>query len=72
MPIVSSTFTVEHAQTDGRQYVIEQHIDTQGKTYRVSYLAPVGTDYAARLTQTAAALEAQLAEQEFAEVVYGP
>jgi hypothetical protein len=37
--ITKSTYTKEHAQTDGRAYVREVHTDDEGNRYEVVYLA---------------------------------
>lgn len=64
MSIVSSTHTLGHAQADGRRYVIEQHTDSMGAEYTVSYLAAVGTDYVAVRDARAVVIADQLAEAE--------
>ena len=64
MPIVSSTHTVGHAQIDGRRQVIETHVDDLGVAHVASYLASVGTDYAAVRDARVATINASLAESE--------
>lgn len=64
MSIASSTHVEAHAQADGRRYVTETHTDHLGEVYSFEYLAAVGADYVAIRTARAAALEAQLAEDE--------
>lgn len=71
MPIVSSTFIVGHEQVDGRRYVREQHTDSVGGVHTVEYLAAVGTDYQAVADARAVTIDAQLAEQEFEEIING-
>ena len=74
MPIVSSTYTVDHAQIDGRKYVAELHTDSDGKVHRCEYLAPADwttTEYDAKLSERATAISARLAQQEIDEVLNG-
>lgn len=63
MSIVSSSYTVGHAQRDGRRYVTERHTDDDGGVYEVEYLAPDGTDYQAVMQARATAITEQLAAQ---------
>lgn len=69
----SSTYTVDgHDQVDGRRYVREIHVDVTGATHASEYLAPASwtaTEYASRLAQTAAQLDASLAEAEAAALL---
>jgi hypothetical protein len=66
MPIVSSTFSVDVAQRDGRRYVVETHTDSAGGVHRREY-GPVGeVDYAAILAARAQALGIELADSEAA------
>ena len=69
MSIISSTFSVGHAQVDGRKYVAEQHTDHLGGVHTAEYLASVGTDYAAVAAARAVQIEAQLAEAEAAALL---
>lgn len=69
MSIVSSTHTVGHAQIDGRRQVIETHVDHLGVAHVASYLASVGTDYAAVMSARATQIEADLAEAEAAALL---
>lgn len=71
MAIVSSTYTVGHAQVDGRKYVAEQHTDSAGVVHRVRYLAAVGANYQAIADARAVVLADQLAAQEFEGIVNG-
>lgn len=64
MAIVTST-TSSAPQRDGRLRVEERHTDHLGRVHLRTYLVPADTDLAARLSATATALEAQLAEEEF-------
>ena len=71
MSIVSSEHAVGHAQRDGRRYVTETHVDSEGVTHAFEYLAAQGTDYVAVRNARAAALAEQLAQQEIDEVLGG-
>jgi hypothetical protein len=72
MSIVSSTYMVdEHTQRDGRRYVLEEHIDSEGVVYRNMYLSDVGANYSAILAIHASKLAIALAEQEAEEVLNG-
>lgn len=65
----SSTYTVGHAQADGRRHVIERHLDDAGVERIVEY-GPVGlVDYSAIMTVRAAAMDAALADAEVDECV---
>lgn len=64
MTITSSTYTVGHAQIDGREYVQEEHTDNMGVVHTAEYLAAVGTDYAAVAAARASQIAQQLAEAE--------
>jgi len=66
MSIVSSTYTVGHAQADGRRWVIERHTDHLGAVHERRYKAADGVDYVAIRTARIALIEAELAEQEAA------
>lgn len=69
--IVLSTYSVGHAQRDGRRYVIEWHTDSAGEVHRAEYLADVGTGYDAVMQARAIAISEQLAAQEAEEVLGG-
>lgn len=63
--MLSSTYTVDAPQKDGRSYVREKHTDAANIVRDYNYLANAGADYAALLTAHAALLDAQLASEEF-------
>lgn len=65
MSIVSSTFSIGHAQADGRKYVTETHIDNIGVAHSFEYLAGASADYAAIAAARAVQIQEQLAEAEF-------
>lgn len=66
MSIVSSSFSVGHAQADGRRYVREEHVDHLGAVHAREYgPAPEGTNYAALRDAYAVMLAAALADGEF-------
>ena len=62
--ITSSTYTAGHPQKDGRRYVAELHIDSEGVEYRMEYLAAVDADHAAICAARAVLIADQLAEAE--------
>lgn len=65
MSIVSSSFSVGHAQVDGRHYVVETHTDHLGVLHLREYLADVTADCAAIAADYAVRLAVTLAEAEF-------
>jgi hypothetical protein len=72
MPIVSSTYTVGHAQRDGSRRVVERHTWDDGSVTELEYgPVPDTVDYQAIANARAAQLEAQAAEQEFQGVIGG-
>lgn len=52
--ITSSSFSIGHAQIDGRRYVTETHERDNGEKLTIEYLASPGTDYEAVMTSRAA------------------
>lgn len=58
--ILTSTFSVGVAQRDGRAYVQEVHTDQFDVAWPYEYLAAVNADYAALLSQHAAAVKAAI------------
>lgn len=64
----SSSYQLDgHTQADGRIYVRETHVDAAGVSHVREYLAPAGwtaTEYTARMSATAAALDVALADEE--------
>lgn len=71
MPIVSSTYTVEHTQRDGTRWVREIHVDHLGEQHVWDYRSLPGADRDAILAEHAALLDQRLAEQEIDEVLNG-
>lgn len=69
MPIVNSTYTVEHEQRDGSRWVMETHTDSAGEQHSWYYRALAGTDYAAVLAEHAAIIDQRLIDREIAEVL---
>lgn len=69
MSIVSSSHVVGHAQRDGRRYVTETHVDSEGSTHTFEYLAAQNADYAAVRDARATTLADWLAQQEIDEVL---
>lgn len=65
MAVVSSSYSVGHAQADGRRYVVELHTDSTGFVHRVEYGQMAdGTDYQAIMEARAVQISEQLAQQE--------
>lgn len=65
----TSTFTVGHAQADGRRLIIERHVDATGREHVIEY-GPIGqADYASIMAARAAALDDALAESEVDECI---
>lgn len=62
--ITSSSIVSTATQVDGRSYVIESHIASDGRDIRVEYLADVGLDTNAVLLQRAANIQADLQAKE--------
>jgi hypothetical protein len=69
MGIISSSYTEGHAQVDGRHYITEIHVDSDGKQHQIEYLANSGYDYDAKMNARAAILSEQLAEAEFESIM---
>jgi uncharacterized protein YyaL (SSP411 family) len=59
--VLSSSYTVGHAQRDGRRYVSERHETDDGQVIEQSYLAATDADYEAILQDHAAQIDASLA-----------
>lgn len=71
MPIVFSEIRTITTQVDGSRHVFERHVDHNGKTHDINYLADATLDVdmvlSARAVQLGAAIDArQLADQEAA------
>lgn len=69
MPVASSSFSLEHAQADGRRWCREVHTLTAGDPVEVYYLSPVGFDNQAAMTARVAQVNAQLVEKELAALL---
>lgn len=71
MPVISSEAVIDAAaQPGGGRYVMERHtMDTGALITSSPYVIPEGFDMAARLAAQAAAINAQLAEQEAAALM---
>lgn len=67
MTVVSSVFTQEHAQRDGRRWIAETHTDHLAVKHVVRWLAAAGLDYAAIAAARAAQIEASLRTGEIEE-----
>lgn len=65
MPIVLSTVFSDRVQIDGRRKITEHHTDHLGVLHTKYYLAD--SEYEPNLTESAALIEAQLAQQELEE-----
>jgi len=71
MPIVSSTYTVGHAQRDGSRRVVERHTWDDGSVTELEYGPVPEVDYQAIANARAVRLQEQAAEQEFEGVIGG-
>lgn len=69
--MVSSVVTAQSVQKDGRVWVTEQHVDSLGATYTVTYLAHDTSEIAAHLAADAISLLAAAASAEVATNVNG-
>lgn len=67
MPIQSHTLE-QTTQANGSTHNVLRMVDQDGKGYMLSFFAPVA-DVAAIITQRIEAVDAQLAEAEFAQIV---
>ncbi len=52
--LVSATYTLDHLQEDGRRWVSERFVPSEGEPVESRYLAAEDEDFAAHLTATAA------------------
>lgn len=70
--IISSTFTLGHAQTNGTRYVTEMHT-WDDDTYTILEYGPVPdtVDHQAIANARAEQIMEQMAQQEFEEVLNG-
>lgn len=64
MPILSSSITSEAVQADGRSYVSELHVDSDGNQYTFESLLGPEVDRALLLANRAAELNSQLAAKD--------
>lgn len=64
--ILSSAILADRPQVDGRRYVTEEHLDDQGETTRVTYLALANADVQAAATARQATILDQLRAAEVA------
>ena len=72
MGVVSSTYVVDnHAQIDGRRYVVETHTLNVGNPVVIEYLAAVDADYGSILSARVAQIDASLAETEADQIIAG-
>lgn len=73
MPIVSSTYALGHAQRDGRRYVQERHLHSDGRTIEREY-GPVdekAVDCQAVADAYARLIDAALADTELRQIIDG-
>ena len=59
--VVSSSYVLAEPQQDGRVWVTETHVLSEGDPHTIMYLATPPLDYAAVLSGRATAINAQLA-----------
>lgn len=64
MAITSSTIIEDRAQIDGRRWITERHVDSQGQSYFVVYMADAGLDAQAEMANRVAAFAARLKQNE--------
>lgn len=70
MPVVYSSYVAEkHAQADGRVWVRETHIDSEGRTYHYDYLRGPGMDSDAIMAERVRIVNEMLAQCEVDEVL---
>jgi hypothetical protein len=67
MPIITSQIIRELPQADGRSYITERHVDHNGKSYDVEYLADAGLDTALVMQLRADKIGAEIDAREAAE-----
>jgi hypothetical protein len=67
MPILTSQIIRDLPQVDGRSYITERHVDHNGKSYDVEYLADVGLDTALVMQLRADKIGAEIDAREAAE-----
>ena len=60
---MTSSFTIGHAQIDGRRNIVETHILDSGDVKRIEYLAAVGTDYKNVMIARATSILADIAAE---------
>ena len=68
MPIVSHT-KAETTQADGSKHVVVRYYDQDGKEYMISFFAAVGVDIDTIINNRIAAMDEQLAQAEFDQIV---
>jgi hypothetical protein len=71
MPIVSSAYTVGHAQRDGSRRVVERHTWDDGSVTELEYGPVPVVDYQAIANARAVRLQEQAAQAEFEELIGG-
>jgi hypothetical protein len=64
MPVVSSSYSLQHTQKDGRRYVNETHILNAGDPIKIEYLAVIGANYADIMNNRIPLLNQQLSDTE--------
>jgi hypothetical protein len=64
MPIVSSSYQLDHLQADGRREVAETHVLNVGPAKIIRYLAAIDADYATIMAARVIMINAALADGE--------
>jgi len=70
--MISSAIISQTPQADGSISVHERHTDHTGAQFDRIYMAPGGTDIAARMASNAAAINAELKQQDMHRSIFGP
>jgi hypothetical protein len=70
MPIVTSTFSLGHAQKDGRKYSVESHTDHAGVVHQAEYLSAVSENNNAVMLARALVIAEQLKNTELNYAIF--
>ena len=70
MPITSSQITEDSQQADARRWITEEHTDSTGKIWPVSYLATATADIEAIMNARVAHVDARLMAHEISEYLH--
>lgn len=70
MAIVTSTFSLEQAQNDGRRWCTELHTDNAGLVHKIEYLSAVGDDHLSIALARATMIDVQIKARELHAAVF--